>query len=183
MLSPSVVAISALERMGDAVAAGDRLDEPDRLFDGGRRVVLEAEGQSEVEQHLGVGLTLDLRIQRRIDGEDEVAFDRAELVDVAVVHEQPVLVAERVAVGLLHSAADRRPDMREEQRRADVTGKLAQVLVVPGRLGAVEDARGVGRAVPADAEPVAVGRLGAEPRMQALVRLTSSVPPYSSLFS
>jgi hypothetical protein len=49
-----------------------------------------------------------------------------------------------------------------------VAGELAEVLIVPGRLGAVEDARGVWSAVPADAEPVAVGRLGPEPRMQTL---------------
>ena len=52
------------------MALGDRFDEPDRLLDGGRRVVLETEGQGEEEQHLGVGLALDLRIQRRVDGED-----------------------------------------------------------------------------------------------------------------
>ena len=38
------------------------LDEPDRLLDRGGRVVREAEGQGEVEQELGVGLPLDLRI-------------------------------------------------------------------------------------------------------------------------
>jgi hypothetical protein len=94
--------------------------------------------------------------------------DRRELVDIAVVHEQPAAVAEGVAVGLLHGAADRRPDMGEEQGGADMAGELAQVLIVPGRLGAVEDARGVGSAVPADAEPVSVSGLGTEPRMQAL---------------
>jgi hypothetical protein len=69
---------------------------------------------------------------RRVDGEDQVAFDRGELVDVAVVHEQPVVMAEGVPVGLLHGAADRRADVREEQRGADVAGELAQVVVVPG---------------------------------------------------
>jgi hypothetical protein len=78
-------------------------------------------------------------------------------------------MAEGMAVGLLHSAADRRPDVREEQRGADVTGELAQIAVVPRRFGAVEDTRRFGGAAPADAEPVAVGRFGAEPRVQALV--------------
>jgi hypothetical protein len=95
--------------------------------------------------------------------------DRRELVDIAVVHEQPAAVAEGVAVGLLHGAADRRADVGEEQRGADVVGELAQVVVVPGRLGAVEDAWGGGSAVPADAEAVPVRGLGAEPRVQALV--------------
>src|SRR3954452_13445871 len=75
---------------------------------------------------------------------------------------------EGMAVGLLDGAADRRADMREEQRGTDVAGKLAQVAVVPGRLGAVEHARRVRGAVPTDAEPVAVGGLGPEPRVQAL---------------
>ena len=50
-----------------------------------------------------------------------------------------------------------------------MAGELTQIAVVPGRLGAFEDARSVGGAVPADAEPVAVGRLGPHPRMQALI--------------
>jgi hypothetical protein len=58
-----------LERVGDFVAAGDVFDEPDRLLDGGRGVVLEPEREGEVEQHLGIGLTFDFRIQRRVDGE------------------------------------------------------------------------------------------------------------------
>ena len=177
---PDVLAVAgrdrALERVRHPVAGGDRFDEPDRLLDSGRRVVLEAEGEGEIEQHLGVGLAFDLRIQRRVDREYQVAFDRRELVDVAVVHEQPVVMAERVTVGLLHGAADRRPDMREEQRGTDVAGELEEVVVVPGGFGAVEDARRVGGAVPTDAEPVAVGRLGPELRRQALVRRASWAP-------
>src|SRR5215207_1594939 len=46
---------------------------------------------------------------------------------------------------------------------------LAQITVVPRRLDAVEHAGGVPDAVPADAEPVTVGRLGPQPRMEALV--------------
>ena len=64
-----------------------------------------------------------------------------EFVEVAVVHEEPALVAEGVAVGLLHGAADRGAYVGEEVWRADVVGQLVQVVVVPGRFGAVEDAR------------------------------------------
>src|SRR3954447_24701377 len=85
----------ALERVRYPMALGDRLDQPDRLRDGGRRVVLEAEGDGEIEQDLGVGLATDQGKQRRVDGEDEIAFDRVELVDVSVVHEQPAAMAER----------------------------------------------------------------------------------------
>jgi hypothetical protein len=86
-----------------------------------------------------------------------------------LLHEQPPTVPERVAVGLLDSRPDRRPDVREEKVRTDVTRQLAQVLVVPGRLDAAEHPRDRAGVIPADAEPVAVGRLGPEPRMQALV--------------
>jgi len=58
--------------------------------------------------------------------------------------------------------------VREDERRDDVTGELAQVAVVPGGLDAVEDRRSVLLAVPADPEAVAVCLLGAQPRVQAL---------------
>jgi hypothetical protein len=59
--------------------------------------------------------------------------------------------------------------VREEQMRTDVAGELAQVLVIPGRLDAAEHPGDRAGVVPADAEPVAVGRLGPEPGVQALV--------------
>src|SRR4029450_1098023 len=48
-------------------------------------------------------------------------------------------------------------------------GELPEVPIVPGRLDAVEDSGHVADGVPADAEPVAVRRRGAEPRIEALV--------------
>src|SRR5829696_2020733 len=74
-----------------------------------------------------------------------------------------------MAVGLLDRRADRGPDVREEERRLDVAGELAQIGVAPGRGDAVVDARPVAGAVPAHAEAVTVRRLGAHPRVQALV--------------
>ena len=56
--------------------------------------------------------------------------------------------------------------------RADVACELAQVLVVPGWFDACRR-RACPGAVPADAKPVAVGGLGPEPRVQALVDSTS----------
>jgi hypothetical protein len=84
------------------------------------------------------------------------------------MHEKPAVVAEWVTIRLLNRAADCRSDMCEEIRRADVIGELLQVFVVPSWLGAVKDARGWRRAIPADAEAIAVRGLGAEPRMPAL---------------
>src|ERR1700733_15905552 len=55
----------ALERVGNSVPGRDLFDEPNRLRDGGRRIARRTEGQREKEQHLGVSLTLDLRVQGR----------------------------------------------------------------------------------------------------------------------
>jgi hypothetical protein len=74
-----------------------------------------------------------------------------------------------MAVSLLHSRADRRTDVRKEMAGAHVAGKLVEISVVPRRLDAMEDTRLWLIVIPADAEAVAVGRLGAESRMQALV--------------
>jgi hypothetical protein len=159
----------ALERVGDAPGPPACLDEPDGARDRVRRVVGQAEGERQVEQDLGVGLALDLGKQRFVDREHQVPLDRREAVDESVVHEQPPVMAERVAVGLLDRGPDRRADVREEQVRADVTRELAQVLVIPGRLDAAEDPRSRRGVIPADTEPVAVGRLGPQLGVQALV--------------
>ena len=59
--------------------------------------------------------------------------------------------------------------MREHEPGLEVRRKVTQVPVVPRRLDAVKDARRLADAVPADAESVAVRRLRAEPRVEALV--------------
>ena len=41
-----------------------------------------------------------------------------------------------MAVRLLHGGADRRADVREDERRVDVRREIAQVAVVPGGLDA-----------------------------------------------
>ena len=88
----------------------------------------------------------------------------------AVVHPQPACRGGRDGSS---SAAPAHPI--EARMCAKTSGdstcarELAQVAVVPGRLDAVEDAGVVADAVPADAEAVAVGRLGPQPRVQALV--------------
>ena len=153
----------------DAVRVAGRLDEADHAGDRGRRVVLQTEREREVEHQLRVGRALDLRVERRVDGEREVSLGVVEAVEEAVVHEQPAAVPERVAVRLL----DRRPrggaDVREDEPRAELARELAQVAVVPGRLDAVEDAGCVGLVVPAHAEAIAVCCFGAHRRVQALV--------------
>lgn len=62
-------------------------------------------------------------------------------------------------------------DVSEEQGGADMRGELSQVVVVPGRSDIAEDRRRsvAVRAIPADVETVAVRRLDAHPRVEALV--------------
>src|SRR3712207_8945665 len=67
-----------VHRVLDLVAPADVLDVPDRAGDGGGRVVLQPEGQGEVEQRLGVGGPLDLGVQLRVHGHHQVALDPRE---------------------------------------------------------------------------------------------------------
>ena len=98
------------------------------------------------------------RVELGVDRHRQLAAQLRPLGDVAVVHEQPAAVPERVAVRLLHRhAAAGRADVGEEQRRADLRAELAQVLVAPRRQGAAEQPRRVAEAVPAQPEPVGVG--------------------------
>jgi len=85
-----------------------------------------AECQRQVEQHLGIGRALDVREQRRVDGDHQVTAQQVEAVDEPVVHEEPVAVPERVAVRLLDRTARRRADVRQEQRRLDVRREVGE---------------------------------------------------------
>ena len=100
-----------------AVGAPDLLDEPDRSCDRGRRVVAQAEGEGQVEEHLGVRGALDVGEQVGVDRHRQVPLDLVEADERAVVHPQPVAVAEGVAVGLLHGRAGGGPDVREDPPR------------------------------------------------------------------
>ena len=81
---------------------GDLLDQADRALQRADRVVLEPEGQRELEHHLGVRRAVNVRKERRVDGQHEIAPNVAEAAEVPVVREQPAAVTERVAVRLLH---------------------------------------------------------------------------------
>jgi hypothetical protein len=104
-----------LDGARDPVVARRLLDEADRHFERPDRVLLQPEGQGEMEHDLRVRRALDLGEQGRIDGEHEIPPENVEAGDEAVVHEKPAAVTERVAVGLLHGRADRGADMRHEQ--------------------------------------------------------------------
>ncbi len=78
--------------------------------------------------------------------------------DLAVMHEQPFAVRERMAVGARGGGPGRGAHMRQEQAGADLVRQALQVLVVPGRQDVAIDARGRPVAIPADAEAIAIGR-------------------------
>ncbi len=119
-----------------------------------------------MEHQLRVGGPGDVAEQVRIDGEQQLSSDPREVGDVAVVHEDPVVEPERVAVGLLHRCSGAGPDVCQEQTGTHLGGQLPQVLVAPGGIGAAEQGRDVPVAVPADSGAVAVGH-----------RHVRSVPP------
>src|ERR687897_477787 len=158
-----------LDRVVDSVSAPGVLDEGDHTLDRGNGIVLEPEGQGEVEHRLGVGRAFDRVEERVVDRQHELTPKARELANQPVVHPQPPPMTERVRVGLLDRRARRRADVREEEVRGDPGGELAQVAVVPGRVGAAVDPRRLAVLVPADAEAVAVRRRRALTRVQALV--------------
>ena len=62
-----------LQRLGDAVAAPGLLDEPGHALQRRQRLLLQPEGQREVEHQLGVGRALDAREHDGIDREQQLA--------------------------------------------------------------------------------------------------------------
>ena len=99
----------------------------------------------------------------------QVSLGVVEFADCAVVHPQPAIMTEWMAVGALHRRTGRRPDVGEQQRRTDLACNLPQVPVVPRRFDALEQCRLDALAVPADPEAVAVGCRGAHAGVEALV--------------
>src|SRR5215213_10864608 len=153
-----------------AVTMPHLLYEADHPLDGRRRIFFQAERKRQIEQHLRIGRSLHVRIQRLVHGEREIALYQVEVAYEAVVNPQPLFVAEGVAVGLLDGRARGGSDVGEEQRRVYVARDLAQVSVVPGRLDASEDGGGLAiRVIPSDPEAVAVCGIDAQASMAALV--------------
>ena len=149
---------------------GGRLHEADRPLQAAQGIVLQSEGQRQVEERLGVRRPRDAVEQGRLDRHQQLAPHRLEAREHAVVDEQPLAVAKRMAVALLHRRAGRRADMGEEQRRLHVGGEVAQIDVAPRRGDAsVPGGAGAVCPVPAQPEPVAVGGLHPHPGVEALV--------------
>ena len=108
-------------------------------------------------------------VERRVDREREVALDARELADRAVVHPEPAPWRNGWQFVSWTAVPVEARMWAKIERRGDMGGDVAEIAVVPGRLGAVEDAGRVADAVPADPEPVAVRGRRAEPRVLALV--------------
>src|SRR5829696_4343128 len=146
------------------------LDEADHPLDRSGRILFQTERQCQVEEHLGIGRSLNIRIQRLVYGQREIALYEMEVPDEAVVDPQPIAVTEGVAVGLLYGGAGGGADVGQEQRRVHVAGDLSEVAVVPGRLDTPEDGGGFDcGGVPADAEAVAVCGIHAHAGVSGLV--------------
>jgi hypothetical protein len=113
------------------------LAEPDHPLHGRARLLLQPEGQGQVEQQFRVGRADDPGVEGCVDGEDQVALDPVDLPHRAVVNPQHVAVADRVAVGLLHRIA----------RGAQPTPKPSAFSVVApmadSRLGCISELAGL----------------------------------------
>ncbi|MNV60223.1 hypothetical protein D3C71_1526780 [compost metagenome] len=100
------------------------------------RVVLQAERQRQQEHHLGIGGPFQRPEIRRRDHQHQIAAQERIVADHAVVHEQPLPVPERMAIGFLRGRIGGRADVRHEQGRMDCARRFAQIAVVPGRMHA-----------------------------------------------
>src|SRR3954470_513653 len=158
-----------LQRLSYAGGGSERLDEACHPLEPADRVLLQPEGEREVEHHLGVRRPLDGVVQIRAYGQHHVAAQLAVLGDVAVVHEHPGPVAERMTVRLLHRGPGGRPDVREEHGRRDLSRERAQVAVTPGGCGAAEEGGDVAAAVPAEPETGTVRDRGVRGGTHALL--------------
>lgn len=79
------------------------------------RIGFQAKREREVKHNLRVGRAQDVPEELRGDRHQQVASQLLDLEDLAVVDEQPVPVAEGVAIRLLHRGQRGRAHMGEEK--------------------------------------------------------------------
>src|SRR5262245_60905519 len=143
-------------------AATDMLDMANGAFDRGGRIVVEAKRQSQKEEHFRIGGSLDLPVQRRVDGQHQLSLYILKPRDRAVVHPEPFAMPEGMAVGLLHGGSRRCPDVCKRQPRSNVPREFPEISIIPGWLNAPVKGRHVGFAIPTNTKPIAVRRLGTQ---------------------
>src|SRR5271157_4363116 len=90
------------------------------------------------------------------------------IANEAVVHEHPAIIGKGMAIQVGDGRRGRRPRMREEKMRANVTAQMAQVLIRPGGPYFMVKPRLLILAIPAQAEPIAVDAGGGFERVEAL---------------
>ena len=86
-----------------------------------KRIIGQAEGQRQEEQGLGVSRAFDVWIQRRVDRHQRVSLGVVELTECAVVHPQPAVVTEWMAVRALHRRAGGGADVGKQQGSTNLT--------------------------------------------------------------
>ncbi len=69
---------------------------------------------------------------------------------------------EGMAIGLLYGGSRGCADVCKHQPRSNVPRELAEISIIPGRLNAPVKSGKFGFAIPTDAEPIAVRRLGTQ---------------------
>jgi hypothetical protein len=139
--------------MVDPVLMSGLLDESHHPSDSSHGVGLKPERERQEEHRLRVGRALDRGKERVVDGQHKLPLHARKLANEPVVHPQPAPVAERVRVRLLDRRSRRRTDVREEERRGDAGGELAEVAVVPGRVRAAVEPGCRNSLVPAEPKP------------------------------
>src|SRR5918999_288909 len=68
-----------LDRVLRATTMPNVLDEANHPLDRFRRIIFQAERERQIEQHLGIGRSLHVRIQRLVHGERELALNAMEV--------------------------------------------------------------------------------------------------------
>lgn len=146
------------KRFGHAVGLHRAFDISNGAAIGVRRVGKQAIAEQQQEDDFAVGGANAVVVKVRGDAEFQIAPHLIVPTNATVMHEQPVAVAEGVAVLPRRRGASRGADVGEKQPRFDLFGKAAKVVVVPGGANVAVEAGLVLRAVPTHAEPVAIGR-------------------------
>src|SRR3546814_2676123 len=86
--------------------------------------------EQQVEQHLAVGGALAVAVVAIGDHCLQAPAQALIAADLAVVHEHPAAVAERMAVGARRGGAGGGAHVGEEQPGADLVGKVPEIGVV-----------------------------------------------------
>src|ERR1700733_4049106 len=137
--------------------------------DSGDRIMLEPARKSGKKNRLAVSRALARGIGLVWNHAFDLAAQFIINANLTVVHEQPALMRERMAVDSAGRRAGGGAYMRKKEGRADVARNMAQVFVRPGGQHFTIKTRLALFAIPADAETVAIGVRSAFGRMKRLV--------------